>query len=161
VDEQQILTQISTLVDQEPQLRTRVQDGSLSSLEERDRLAQLEGALDQCWDLLRQRRANGEFGQNADESGRPQRGDRGEIPPVGERPRTPRRYSTPASAVWCGTGCVPTWWSGTGRDAAGSGVVSAIRSSPRPVGGRGTLRSRIGPRAGRTAVRRPIRPAPA
>ena len=68
MDEHQILTQISTLVDHEHQLRTKVQDVSLSSQEEHDRLAQLEGALDQCWDLLRQRRAKREFGQNADDA---------------------------------------------------------------------------------------------
>ncbi|MGS0684111.1 DUF2630 family protein [Nakamurella sp. GG22] len=68
MDEHQILSQITTLVDQEHQLRTRLRDGELSAEEERDRLAQLEGALDQCWDLLRQRRAKREFGQNPDDA---------------------------------------------------------------------------------------------
>ena len=68
MDEHQILTQISTLVDQEHRLRTKVQAGSLTSQEEHDQLVQLEGALDQCWDLLRQRRAKREFGQNADDA---------------------------------------------------------------------------------------------
>ncbi len=68
MDEQQILSQISSLVDQEHQLRTQLRDGDVSANEERDRLAQLEGALDQCWDLLRQRRAKREFGENPDDA---------------------------------------------------------------------------------------------
>jgi hypothetical protein len=35
---------------------------------ERERLARLEIMLDQCWDLLRQRRARREFGQNPDDA---------------------------------------------------------------------------------------------
>jgi Protein of unknown function (DUF2630) len=66
MDEHQILSQITALVDQEHQLRAKVQGGSLSSDEEHAELAALEGALDQCWDLLRQRRAKQEFGQNVD-----------------------------------------------------------------------------------------------
>jgi hypothetical protein len=68
MDEQQILSQISTLVDQEHQLRTRLRDGDVSSQDEHEQLAKLEGALDQCWDLLRQRRAKREFGQNVDDA---------------------------------------------------------------------------------------------
>jgi hypothetical protein len=34
---------------------------------EREQLTALEGALDQCWDLLRQRRARREFGQSTDD----------------------------------------------------------------------------------------------
>ncbi len=68
MDEHQILAQITTLVDQEHELRTKLRDGELSANEERDQLAKLEGALDQCWDLLRQRRAKREFGQNPDDA---------------------------------------------------------------------------------------------
>ena len=68
MEEHQILSQITALVDQEHQLRTKVQNGVLSSTEEHAELESLEGALDQCWDLLRQRRARREFGQNADEA---------------------------------------------------------------------------------------------
>lgn len=64
MDEQQILSQISDLVGQEHSLRTQLSAGELDSQEEHDRLAALEGALDQCWDLLRQRRAKREFGQD-------------------------------------------------------------------------------------------------
>jgi hypothetical protein len=68
VDERQILTEINALVDREHQLRSRVQSGEVDSQEEHTQLAELEGALDQCWDLLRQRRAHREFGQDVDES---------------------------------------------------------------------------------------------
>ena len=68
VDEHQILTQINDLVSQEHNLRTQLSAGELSSQEEHDRLAALEGALDQCWDLLRQRRAKREFGQDVAEA---------------------------------------------------------------------------------------------
>ena len=67
VDEHSILTQITTLVDQEHELRTQFQRGELTGDSEREQLAALEGALDQCWDLLRQRRARREFGQNTDD----------------------------------------------------------------------------------------------
>jgi Protein of unknown function (DUF2630) len=66
MDDKQILHRISELVDEEHQLRSKVQHGQLDSAEEHDRLRELEVALDQCWDLLRQRRAAREFG--ADEA---------------------------------------------------------------------------------------------
>ena len=68
VDEHQILSQINDLVGQEHKLRTQLSAGELDSQEEHDRLAALEVALDQCWDLLRQRRAKQEFGQNVAEA---------------------------------------------------------------------------------------------
>jgi len=67
VDEHQILSEISTLVDREHQLRSAHQRGELTGDDERARLTALEGALDQCWDLLRQRRARQEFGRSADD----------------------------------------------------------------------------------------------
>ena len=57
MDDKQILDRISELVDEEHQLRARQQRGGIDSAEEQARLSQLEEALDQCWDLLRQRRA--------------------------------------------------------------------------------------------------------
>jgi hypothetical protein len=63
MDDKQILHRITELVDEEHQLRTRVQNGKLDSNEEVARLRNLEEEeLDQCWDLLRQRRAAREFG---------------------------------------------------------------------------------------------------
>ena len=62
MDDKEILHRINGLIDEEHQLRTRVQTGQLDSEEENGRLRDLEIALDQCWDLLRQRRAAREFG---------------------------------------------------------------------------------------------------
>ena len=52
---------IQRLADEEHELLTRAADAPLSD-EERARLRSIEVALDQCWDLLRQRRARSEFG---------------------------------------------------------------------------------------------------
>jgi hypothetical protein len=60
MDDQEILTRIQKMVEEEHALR--------SSGEHVDstRMRALEETLDQCWDLLRQRRAQREFGQDAD-----------------------------------------------------------------------------------------------
>jgi hypothetical protein len=52
-----IQQRISELVTEEHQLRTAVQTGAISTDEEQSRLRALEQDLDQCWDLLRRRRA--------------------------------------------------------------------------------------------------------
>jgi hypothetical protein len=57
---------ISTLVDEEHKLRGAIQAGTLSSDEEHARLRQVEVELDQCWDLLRRRRAAREFKTDPD-----------------------------------------------------------------------------------------------
>lgn len=57
MDEAAILGRIGELVDEEHRLRDAVQTGTLGSDEERARLRTLEESLDQCWDLLRRRRA--------------------------------------------------------------------------------------------------------
>jgi phage protein D len=67
VDEKAILGTIHELVAEEHALRARVQAGQLSTDEEHARLRQVEESLDQCWDLLRRRRAAKEFGTNPDE----------------------------------------------------------------------------------------------
>jgi hypothetical protein len=56
--EQQVLAHVETLVDEERQLLAR----SERSAAEHDRLAKVQVELDQCWDLLRQRRALFETG---------------------------------------------------------------------------------------------------
>jgi Protein of unknown function (DUF2630) len=66
MDEKTILGRIGELVAEEHQLRTSVQDGDVSSETERARLRQLEESLDQCWDLLRRRRAARANGENPD-----------------------------------------------------------------------------------------------
>ena len=57
-EEQSILRHVTELVDEEHRLRTAVQQGSISNDEEQLRLAAIEVELDQCWDLLRRRRAS-------------------------------------------------------------------------------------------------------
>jgi hypothetical protein len=57
VDDATILQTVHDLVDEEHRLRTRLEAGGISQTEEHERLARLEEQLDQCWDLLRQRRA--------------------------------------------------------------------------------------------------------
>jgi hypothetical protein len=66
MDEHEILERVRTLVSQEHALRQRTAAGELSTDEEQAKLKQLEEALDQAWDLLRQRRARSEFGANPD-----------------------------------------------------------------------------------------------
>lgn len=57
MDDKTILGRIHDLVDEEHKLRARVQAGEISTDEEHQRLQSLEDALDQCWNLLRRRRA--------------------------------------------------------------------------------------------------------
>jgi uncharacterized protein DUF2630 len=64
MDDKEILGQISDLIAAEHGLRTRVAAGELTSDAEREQLRSVEESLDQCWDLLRQRRARREFGED-------------------------------------------------------------------------------------------------
>ena len=68
MSDKEILSHIDELIATEHDLRTKVANGELSGPEERERLRSVEEALDQCWDLLRQRRARREFGENPDEA---------------------------------------------------------------------------------------------
>ena len=68
MDDMEIMTRIDGLIQTERELRTQLAAGQLSSEQERERLRSAEEALDQCWDLLRQRRARREFGENPDEA---------------------------------------------------------------------------------------------
>ena len=56
-NEKPVLGRIEELVNEEHRLREAVRNGDISSDEEHARLHQVEIALDQCWDLLRRRRA--------------------------------------------------------------------------------------------------------
>jgi hypothetical protein len=58
--------QISSLVAQEHELRERLQAHEIAPEEEHARLRELEVALDQCWDLLRQRQALRDAGGDPD-----------------------------------------------------------------------------------------------
>lgn len=66
MDDKEVLGRIHGLVDEEHKLREQLSQGKLSADEEHARLKELEVALDQCWDLLRRRRAAREFGNNPD-----------------------------------------------------------------------------------------------
>ena len=68
MDEKQILANINELIATEHRLRDQLANGELSSAEEHERLRGAEQALDQCWDLLRQRRARREFGEDPDDA---------------------------------------------------------------------------------------------
>ena len=67
MQEKDILAKVRELVDQEHQLRAKTEAGELDAAEERKELKAVEEALDQCWDLLRQRRARKDAGQSADD----------------------------------------------------------------------------------------------
>jgi hypothetical protein len=68
MEDKQIMATIGDLIDTEHRLRQQLASGELSSTEEHERLRSTEEALDQCWDLLRQRRARREAGENPDEA---------------------------------------------------------------------------------------------
>ena len=68
MDDSEILARIRGMVDAEHQLRGELEAQASSHPDSKDRLRELEESLDQCWDLLRQRRAHREFNQNPDES---------------------------------------------------------------------------------------------
>lgn len=61
-NDQSVLKHISRLVEDEHALRA---SATLND-DQRDRLEKVKIELDQCWDLLRQRRALREFGENPD-----------------------------------------------------------------------------------------------
>ena len=62
--DENVLGRINGLVDEEHKLREQLAKGEISSEEEHARLKDLEEALDQCWDLLRRRRAAREVGND-------------------------------------------------------------------------------------------------
>ncbi|WP_327116967.1 DUF2630 family protein [Streptomyces sp. NBC_01341] len=62
--DQDIFDNIDGLISEERALRTRSTADLGLSAEERSRLREVEVQLDQCWDLLRQRRALSEFGED-------------------------------------------------------------------------------------------------
>jgi hypothetical protein len=64
MDEKDLISRISALVDEEHQLR----DNGEHTDEQRARMADLETQLDQCWDLLRQRRAKRQYGEDPEDA---------------------------------------------------------------------------------------------
>jgi hypothetical protein len=61
MSDQTILARISELIEEEHQLRSPAAPAGSDQ-----RLRHVEEQLDQCWDLLRQRRAKREFGEDPD-----------------------------------------------------------------------------------------------
>jgi hypothetical protein len=68
MDDKEIMAHIDDLIQTEHKLREQLAAGQLTSAREREQLKAAEEALDQCWDLLRQRRARSEFGENPNEA---------------------------------------------------------------------------------------------
>jgi uncharacterized protein DUF2630 len=68
MDDAEVLQRINHLVEEEHRLRDHAAGGHPLSDEDTTRLAALEVGLDQCWDLLRQRRARREYGQDPDQA---------------------------------------------------------------------------------------------
>jgi hypothetical protein len=68
MDDSDILARIRAMVDAEHELRRTMQDNPGEVPDAASQLRNLEESLDQCWDLLRQRRAHREFAQDPDES---------------------------------------------------------------------------------------------
>ena len=62
MNDQNLLHRIAALVDEEKQLR----EAAAAPEETAARLKAVAEQLDQCWDLLRQRRAKREFGEDPD-----------------------------------------------------------------------------------------------
>jgi len=68
MDDQQIVERINELAHQEHELWETESRGEASD-SERERLKELQVTLDQCWDLLHQRRARRSAGMDPDEAG--------------------------------------------------------------------------------------------
>lgn len=68
MDDMDIQGRIKQLMNEEHRLRTAYGEGTVSPEEEHGRLGLIQVELDQCWDLLRQRRAKREFGEDPDEA---------------------------------------------------------------------------------------------
>ena len=64
-EDEDLIAQIDRLVEEEHQIRS-------SEAPDPERLAKLEVTLDQCWDLLRQRRARRDYDQPDDSAVRPE-----------------------------------------------------------------------------------------
>jgi hypothetical protein len=67
VDDQSILHRINALVVEEHALLDETEKGQPDP-ERQQRLQTVQVTLDKCWDLLRQRRARREFGENPDDA---------------------------------------------------------------------------------------------
>lgn len=69
MDDKEVLGRIDELIAEEHALRAKAVGSPGLDDDERARLRALEVRLDQCWDLLRQRRAKAEFGEDPNTAG--------------------------------------------------------------------------------------------
>ena len=67
MDDHDIIQRIDSLVDEEKNLRQQAEGQGLAD-DDKARLQRLEVALDQCWDLLRQRRGLRDRGEDPDQA---------------------------------------------------------------------------------------------
>ncbi|MGW4379543.1 DUF2630 family protein [Kitasatospora sp. NPDC004531] len=67
--DRRILERISDMVDAERKLRAALAEGRIDQSTEQRELKDLEEQLDQCWDLLRQRRARVDAGDDPNQAG--------------------------------------------------------------------------------------------
>ena len=67
MDDEDLLRLMRDLLLEERVLRDRLSRGEISLEQEHQRLARLEAQLDECWDLLRERRAHRAAGLAPDE----------------------------------------------------------------------------------------------
>ena len=67
MEDQQVLERINEIAHEEHQLWEREGRGEITDAE-RERLRELAVTLDQCWDLLHQRRARRAAGQDPDDT---------------------------------------------------------------------------------------------
>ena len=65
MDDSQVMDRIGALVEEEHTLERQATGGGLDEVQQ-TRLREVEVQLDQCWDLLRQRRARRNAGQDPD-----------------------------------------------------------------------------------------------
>ena len=68
MDDRSIIEDIGDLVEEEKRLRARHEATDGLGDDDRARLQEVEERLDQCWDLLRQRRAAEEYQRDPDEA---------------------------------------------------------------------------------------------
>jgi hypothetical protein len=68
VDDEAVIQRIDDLIGEEHRLRSHADEGNPLADDDRKRLDQLEVQLDQCWDLLRNRRAKRHAGQDPDQA---------------------------------------------------------------------------------------------
>lgn len=67
MDDADVIARINALAGEEHELFQREGRGEASDAD-RERLAELQVTLDQCWDLLHQRRARRDAGQDPDQA---------------------------------------------------------------------------------------------